>query len=34
MSIAGRSSGEAWKNARSKVDLHELAPVGGRASGG
>jgi len=34
MSIAGRSSGEAWKTARSKVDLHELAPVSGRAAGG
>ena len=34
MSIAGRSSGEAWKTARSKVDLHELAPVSGRATSG
>ena len=32
MSIAGSSSGEAWKIARSKVHLHELAPLGGRAT--
>jgi hypothetical protein len=30
MSIAGSSSGDDWKTSRSKVHLHELAPVGGR----
>ena len=34
MSIAGSSSGDAGKIARSKVDLHELSPVGRRAMGG
>jgi frataxin-like iron-binding protein CyaY len=32
MSITGSSSGEARKIARSKVDLHELSPVGRRTS--
>ena len=34
MSIAGSSSGDAWKTSRSKVDLHEFAPVGGRPASG
>jgi len=34
MSIKGSSSGEVWTTSRSKVGLRELAPVGGRASGG
>jgi len=34
MSITGSSSGEAWTTSRSKVALHELIPLGGRASGG
>jgi len=34
MSIAGSSSGEAWKISQPKVHLHELAPLGGRATSG
>jgi hypothetical protein len=34
MSMSGSSTGDARKIARSKVDLHELSPVGGRAAGG
>jgi hypothetical protein len=34
MSIAGSSSICPWKTSRSKVDLHELAPVVGRPAGG